>query len=152
MNRPVRCVVDASVLIKLFVAEAGSAEADALFAHLGADPAARFHAPSLIYAECANILWKYERRFGYERTAAERSLSRLIALAIDVVEMKEITVAAHRLAATRDVSVYDACYAATAARLDVPLVTADERLAQKLAGARPATLVLGQFAIPPLPT
>ena len=152
MKPPLRCVVDASVAIKLFVAEADSPKADSLFAHLGADPNARFYAPSLLYAECANILWKYVRRFGYDRKEAEHSLSRLMALTIDVVEIKEIIAEAHKLAVLRDISVYDACYIATAARLEVPLITADERLAQKLVGTRPAVFGLGRFVVPTLPS
>ena len=150
MKPPLRCVVDASVVIKLFVTEPDSAQADALFAHLAADPDARFYAPSLLYAECANILWKYVRRFGYDRKEAERSLSLLMELAIDVVEVKDIVVAAQKLALARGISVYDACYAAASEQVGAPLVTADERLAEKLAGARPAVFVLRQFPVPPV--
>ena len=151
MKPPLRCVVDASVAIKLFVAEADSAEADALFAHIAGDPDARFYAPSLLYAECANILWKYARRFRYDRTEAERSLARLMTLAIDCVEIRDIIAEAHRTAMTHDISVYDACYAATARQCGAPLITADERLAQKLTGRNPSVFVLGRFAIPPVP-
>jgi predicted nucleic acid-binding protein len=151
MKTPLRCVVDASVAIKLFVAETDSAEADVLFAHLAGDPDARFCAPSLLYAECANILWKYSRRFGYDRTEAERSLARLMALAIDFVDIRDVIAEAHRTAMTYDITVYDACYAATARQRGVPLITADGRLAQKLIGMKASVLVLGRFAIPPLP-
>ena len=151
MKPPLRCVVDASVAIKLFVAEAESAKADALFAHLAGDPDARFYAPSLLYAECANILWKYVRRFGYDRTEAERSLARLMTLAIDCVDIKDVVAEAHRMAMTCDITVYDACYAATAKQRGAPLITTDERLARKLAGMKPSVFVLGRLAIPPVP-
>jgi len=55
---PVACIVDASVAVKLVITEVHSNVAHGLFAHLGADPMARFYVPELFYAECANILWK----------------------------------------------------------------------------------------------
>jgi predicted nucleic acid-binding protein len=152
MKPPLRCVVDASVAVKLFVAEPDSAQADALFAHLAADPEARFYAPSLLYAECANILWKYVRRFGYARKDAERALSMLMDLSIDSVGISDIILDAHRTALSCGVSVYDACYAATAARMDVPLITADARLAEKLIGVKTPVFVLGRFSVPAVPS
>jgi predicted nucleic acid-binding protein len=142
--------VDSSVAIKLFVVEPDSAQADALFAHLAADPETRFYAPSLLYAECANILWKYVRRLGCPRKNAERSLSMLMDLSIDSIGIAEIILDAHRIAQSWDVSVYDACYAAAAVRMNVPLITADARLAAKLAAMKLPVFVLGRFAVPPV--
>ena len=45
------CVVDASVGVKLFLAEEGSDAADALFAQLTESPPARFYVPDLFYSE-----------------------------------------------------------------------------------------------------
>ena len=59
------CVVDANVVIKLFLVEPSSEGADALFGHLADTPAACFYVPDLLYSECASVLWKYVRRFGY---------------------------------------------------------------------------------------
>lgn len=59
---PIACVVDASVGIKLVIAEALSNETHALFEHLARDPAARFFVPDLFDLECANILWKLIQR------------------------------------------------------------------------------------------
>ncbi len=58
MTAPISCVVDASVAVKLYLAEPLAAEAAALFALL-VDPANVFHVPDLFYIECANIFWKY---------------------------------------------------------------------------------------------
>ena len=55
---PGRFVVDASVGIKLFVAEPLGEQADALFGLLAADPPAYLFVPDLFYIGCANILWK----------------------------------------------------------------------------------------------
>ena len=151
MNTPLRCAVDASAAIKLFVPEPCSQDAVALFAHLG-DPDAHFCAPSLLYAECANILWKYRRRFGLDAREASRSLAALTVLPIDCVEIKQIISEAHEIAMDCDISAYDACYAATARQRGVPLITADARLAEKLEGKKPEVLLLGRFAIPPVPS
>jgi len=72
---PTRCVVDASVGIKLFVSEPLSDKAQALFNRLASDLPADLHVPDLFYIECANILWKYSRRFGrpYPRDQASQS-------------------------------------------------------------------------------
>ena len=57
MNSSVRCVVDASVAIKLFIEQEGSKQAEALFAKLSTAPDTELYVPELFYAECANVLW-----------------------------------------------------------------------------------------------
>src|SRR5262245_12135068 len=76
------CVVDASVAIKLFVVEALSERADVLFAQLAADPPASLYVPDLFFVECANILWKHVRRFGYPADQAYQDIADLRALAL----------------------------------------------------------------------
>jgi predicted nucleic acid-binding protein len=46
------------------------------------------------------------------------------------------------------VTAYDACYVALAARLGVPLVTADQKLVQRLAGTALAPVWLGAWKPP----
>ena len=58
-----RCVMDASVGIKLFIEEEFSDKVQRLFAKLTEDPRAEIHVPDLFYIECANTLLKYTRRF-----------------------------------------------------------------------------------------
>jgi len=127
------CVVDASVGIKLFVVEPLSESADALFAHLADDPPARFYVPDLFFVECTNILWKYVRRFGYQAASAQRDVEDLIRLPLGVVSTTELASTALTLAVAHGITAYDACYAALAERLSLPLVTADEALARRLA-------------------
>ncbi len=129
------CVVDASVGIKLFLVEELSEQADRLFSQLTRDPPARFYVPDLFYVECANILWKYVRRFGYPAENARQDVADLRSLALITVSTADLLEPALELAMTYDVTAYDACYAALAQQLDLPLITADTPLTRKLAGS-----------------
>ena len=126
------CVVDASVGIKLFLVEELSDRADRLFSHLAGYRSARFYVPDLFYAECANILWKYVRRFGYPADNARQDVADLRGLALLTVSTSDLLEPALELALAYDITAYDACYAALARKLELPLVTADTSLARKL--------------------
>jgi predicted nucleic acid-binding protein len=129
------CIVDASVGIKLFLIEDLSDVADRLFDQLAQDLPARFYVPDLFFVECANILWKYVRRFGYPPTKAYQDVADLAALALTTVSTADLLQPALELALTYDVTAYDATYAALAQRLTLPLITADAALALKLQGS-----------------
>lgn len=126
------CVVDASVGIKLFLVEPLADRADALFAVLTATPPARLYVPDLFYVECANILWKYVRRFGYSAEAARQDAADLVRLSLQIVSTASLVEAALALALEHDLTAYDAVYVALAQKLSLPLVTADEALIQRL--------------------
>jgi len=151
MSEPLVCVVDASVAIKLFVAEPLSDRADALFDHLAANPPGQFYVPDLLFAECANILWKHVRRFGYPSESARQDVADLSALALRTVSTADVIAEVLTIALAHDITAYDACYVALAQQLRIPLVTADEALVRKLAGTTHDVQWLGTFAIPPLP-
>jgi len=127
------CVVDASVGIKLFLVEDLSDKAHCLLNGLTSDPPARFYVPDLFYTECANILWKYVRRFGYPSENARQDVVDLQALALRTVSTADVLEPALDLALTYEITVYDASYAALAQQLDMPLITADLALTRKLA-------------------
>ena len=126
------CVVDASVGIKLFLVEELSDRADRFFSHLAGYRPARFYVPDLFFAECANILWKYVRRFGYPADNARQDVADLRGLALLTVSTSDLLEPALELALAYDITAYDACYAALARKLELPLVTADTSLARKL--------------------
>lgn len=128
------CVVDASVGIKLFLDEPLSDRADALFDHLNDDPPACLYVPDLFFIECANILWKYVSYHGYPSEDAQLDVSDLCALGLHAVPTQELIEAALQIALDQGITAYDASYVALAARLALPLVTADEPLARRLAG------------------
>jgi predicted nucleic acid-binding protein len=127
------CVVDASVGIKLFLAEPLSEEAHALFAHLNDDPPARLYVPELFFIECANILWKYVRRFDYPAGDALQDIGDLVRLPLQRVSLAVLAEAALAVATQYGSTAYDSAYVALAQRLDLPLVTADEALIQRFA-------------------
>jgi len=139
------CVVDASVGIKLFLVEPLSDRADALFAHLADDPPARLYVPELFFVECANILWKYVRRFGYPAAAAQQSIADLTTLKLRRVALSNLVGPALTLALETGCTAYDATYVTLAQRLALPLVTADEVLVRRFAGAGVVVRFLGDW-------
>jgi predicted nucleic acid-binding protein len=124
-DAPLRLIVDASVGIKLFVDEEYSDKVHGLFAKLAGDVPAILYVPDLFYIECTNILLKYTRRFGRSLEDSRADLVDLGRLALRVVPTAKLMEDALLLAAERNVTAYDACYAVLASRLGLPLVTAD---------------------------
>jgi predicted nucleic acid-binding protein len=151
ITTPVACVVDASVGIKLVITEPLSSEAHALFAHLAHDPAARFFVPDLFDIECANSLWKHIPPSGYPLVDARLNLATLTALALQRISVTTLATEALDLAITHQITAYDACYVAAAQRRGVPLITADSKLVNKMAGTTCQVLDLRGLSIPPLP-
>ena len=129
------CVVDSSVGIKLCLKEPLSERADTLFSHLVDDPPAEFYVPDLFFVECANILWKYAHRFGYAFEAALRDVRDLTRLPFQIVSTAALAEEALGLAVDYEVTAFDAAYVALARRLELGLVTADERLVDCFAEA-----------------
>lgn len=130
------CVVDASVGLKLFLDEPLSERADALFDHLTDEIPASFYCPDLFFIECVNILWKYVRHHGYPRENAQQDVADLGNLNLRAVPTQELIEAAFQIAADRGITAYDASYVVLSQRLDLPLITADEPLARRLADSQ----------------
>lgn len=124
-----RYVVDASVLVKTVVEEVGTPEALTLLS----DQAVV--APDLVLTECANVLWKKVRLGEFAREEAEVASQILQRVDIELVPSRPLVDAAVRLALRLDHPAYDCVYLALARRLQVPLITADQRLVRKLAEA-----------------
>ncbi|QDU87526.1 tRNA(fMet)-specific endonuclease VapC [Pirellulimonas nuda] len=125
-----RLVIDASVLVKLFIEEVGSRsaaltvrKADALFA------------PDLLWPETGNILWKYCRRGELEAHEADAVLDEMLRMPIEIVEGQRLIRAAVKIATATDRTAYDCLYVAAAIEVDATLVTADERLCHALEGS-----------------
>jgi len=126
-------VVDASVVIKWFIPEPGCAAARRLLAQDH-----EFHAPDFLFAETGNVLWKKVRRGELETTESIRMISDISNLPIQTASAHSLAAEGLRIAIATSQTVYDALYAALAARLKCQFVTADQRLFRALA-ANPAT-------------
>lgn len=96
---------------------------------------AALHAPDLIFPELGNALWRRVRCGDVQPEDAEVALRILTRGPLRVHATGPLAGSALRLAVDLDHPVYDAIYLALARSLDVPLVTADRRLAAKVGGA-----------------
>jgi predicted nucleic acid-binding protein len=90
--------------------------------------------PDLFFIECANILWKYTRRYGYPPEAAQQDVADLARLPLQSASTADLAEEALALAVASDITACDAAYVALSRRLSLPLVTADEVLVGELAG------------------
>ncbi len=139
---PLTCVVDASVGIKLFVAEELSETVREFVFERLADPKALIHVPDLFYIECANILWKKALRSEFPQCYALESIADLKHLGVQATPTTELVERALEMALEFNISAYDACYSALAETMDVPLVTFDMRLLRALACSKCAVVTL----------
>ena len=139
---PDRWVVDANVVVKLFVDEPLSKEAHVFLASLKTEAEGRFHAPDFLYTEATNVFWKYVRRGDMTLAEAIEHLREMRALALTRARTEDVLDTALRLAHQHDVCVYDAAYLALADQLSVPLVTTDVLLRGKMQGKEPTVLSL----------
>jgi predicted nucleic acid-binding protein len=140
-------VVDSSVVIKLFVPEDLADVAEELLRRKGRAVPDRFFVPDLLYPECANILWKYVRRFGYRTEKAYEDLARLKYLALSPVSNAKILLDSMILALDHGITAYDASYVALARQKEAPLVTADRKLIRKLEGSGTEICWLGDLTL-----
>jgi len=119
-------VVDSSVIVKWFLADAEShvAEAlDLLWRHQSGE--VMLAAPELAALELINAMAK-RRISGPEIEAAACTFENMRLLLVPVVDLAlDAAAICHRFS----LSAYDSSFAALANRLDVPLVTEDRRLA-----------------------
>ncbi len=127
-----RCVMDASVGIKLFIEEEFSDKVQRLFAKLTEDPQAEIHVPDLFYIECANILLKYTRRFKRPLEDSLADIKDLGKLSLRSTSTFELIEDALQLASEKNLTAYDACCAVLAQKLGLPLITADAPLAKSI--------------------
>lgn len=123
--RPV--VVDASVVVKWFVPEVRSLEAERLL-----DGTVDLLAPDLLVPEVGNILWKKFRRREITGHEAREILAAFARVPVGLVASTGLLAAAFEIAESSGRTVYDALYVALALAHGTHLVTADDRLARAL--------------------
>jgi len=132
---PQALVVDASVTLKWFLAEPGSAIDLSLLRRTDRERI-DLHAPAHWLAEVANALWVRTRGrdAGLDPEEVRAHLAILEDADVRQHALAPVVDLAFDIAATCEVTMYDALYVATAVRLDLPFVTADTRLIAKLEG------------------
>ncbi len=123
-----RAVVDASVAVKIFVPEVLSAEAQEIFARFASENGAELIVPDFFFIECANVFWKWVQRSAYPVKAAQEHMRDLTGLGLTAISAEVLADDALEIALKYRVTAYDACYIAAASQLQLPLITADEKL------------------------
>jgi predicted nucleic acid-binding protein len=144
-DRP-RFVLDASIATKWFLRDEDYVtEAVALLRRMQFGRA-EYLAPSQIQFEVANALCNAVRRARMDQNLAQRALSRWVALRIPVVTSDHLMRDAMRLSLAFGCAFYDGLYLALAEATDLPLIHADERLHNTLAGRFPNELWIADVA------
>lgn len=119
-------VVDASVSAKWVVEEEHSDKAALL---LGYD--AR-HAPDHWRAEAVNVLWSKVFKGDLTAADAEERMTVLMRAPVIGMPISGLMPRAFAISVARGVTIYDSLYVALAEKLNIPLITADERLIRLL--------------------
>lgn len=133
------CIVDASVAAKWFLrgpAEMLGVEAGQILESYCAGRL-RLLVPDLFWPEVGNVLWKAARQGRISRTSAEQAITELEGRRIPTAPTAPLLADAFAIATSYDRTVYDSVYIALAVLSNMPLVTADERLANALAARFP---------------
>jgi predicted nucleic acid-binding protein len=131
-------VLDASVAAKWLVWAGEPLEAEALaLLKQRNDRQIDFVVPDLFWAEIGNVIWKAAHRRRCSLDQAGDSLRALQAYALATAPSDELLLEALRIANQYGRSFYDSLYVALAVSVGATLVTADERLANAVAGHLP---------------
>jgi len=129
-------IVDASVMVALYVDEPLSAPARAALLHArkaGDD----LHAPDLLLIECANALWKRVGRDELDRDSAITAISEISMLEdLDCHPLDgQLVPPALSLAIAHSLTAYDAAYAALAVQLGGTVISGDSRFVERASQA-----------------
>lgn len=136
-------VIDASVVVKWFVPEVYSDKATQLLAEF-VDEKLELTAPDLVVAEVGQTLWKLSVKIGLISIVdATNSYDSLLALELPTEPSVAIAKDALSFATRENHSVYDSLYIALAQQHGCDMITADEKLANKLSSKFPFIRWLG---------
>jgi predicted nucleic acid-binding protein len=133
-----RIVLDASVLIKLYINEEGSRRAVA-----AVKKAEALVAPDLLWSEAGNILWKYVRRGDLDLDAGQSMLRDMLQMPIAITASSGLVEQAFEIATQTDRTVYDSLYLALAVQTKSVMLTADQRMVHALADQPLGKFILG---------
>ncbi|MBS0351779.1 MAG: type II toxin-antitoxin system VapC family toxin [Proteobacteria bacterium] len=122
-----KIVVDASVTVKWFIPEVHSENAIHLL-----DKSIKFLAPSLIYAEVGNILWKKTRLKELTKEIAGEILNDFKKMPLEISENQSLLDGAWHIATQYQRTFYDSLYLALARNENCQFVTADQAFVNAL--------------------
>lgn len=151
MSNPLRCVIDANVGIKRFIADPLTPKVNQLLAHSNISNV-EIYIPDPFYIEVTNIFWKYVRAGMYTAAEVQADLATLKTLSLRVVSTADLMEEAVNIAIAYGISAYDASYVALSHRVSSPLLTLDQRLVNTLATAPYDVRLFTDFSVPPLPS
>lgn len=141
-----KLVIDSSVVIKWFLPEPLSTEADVILQAYKASKVTLL-APDLINAEIANILWKRHTLFGLALSDAERIFADFQTINITITPISTLAKSAFGIATKTRRTVYDSLYIALSVREQCQFVTADEKLANAIQSNYPDVVFLKNWTI-----
>ncbi len=136
----IACVADASVVARWWCRETDTSRPDGAISLLRALKAGTLsiHVPDLLPIEVGNAMWKLVRFGGWNIASARAALGQLQEIPLTVHHVTvELVGTAFDVASSHGITVYDAMYVCLAARLDLPLLTADDRLVRKIGPSFP---------------
>jgi predicted nucleic acid-binding protein len=129
---PKSVLLDSSVVIKWFRQSEIWRDAAILLRQEYLNGRLIIYIPDLLIFEIANVL-RYKPDLN--RLQVQEALLSLFDLQIAIVAIsKEVITKAIDLAYSQDLTIYDAAFVAMSLNLNVPFITADEKLIQKLSG------------------
>lgn len=138
-------MVDASVALKWFLPEPGSATAERILQAFLSDAVTLF-APDLLLIEAASALWRRSVVQKELTNADVRSIYRdLLTLPLNYQPSDRMAASAFSLALTHQHSVYDSAYCALAIEMGCEFITADRMLVAKLSHDLPFIKYLSEI-------
>jgi predicted nucleic acid-binding protein len=139
-----KLVIDSGVVVKWFVTEPYTIEAQRILADYQAG-AVELLAPDLLFAEFGNIIWKKHTLQGMSAPDAQAIISAFQLLNFTVTPSAALLNDAYRLAVAHRRTVYDSLYLALSQRETCQFVTADERLVNALGTSLPGIVWLANW-------
>ena len=130
MTLPKSVLLDSSVVIKWFRESEIWREASVFLRQEYLNGRLKIYVPSLLILEIANVLRYKPDLTSFQVQEALRSLYDLQLKIVDLSQ--EAIIKAIDLAYSWDLTIYDATFVATALNLNIPFITADEKLIQRL--------------------
>ncbi len=126
-----RLVVDSSIVIKWFIPEPHSEEANQILT-LYQNGKLLLYAPDLLYAEIGNIVWKKQQFQGLSDRDAHEILALFGELDLTIFPSATLLERAYTIATNYKRTVYDSLYVALSLQESCPFITADQKLVNAL--------------------